>query len=120
MKDLLKSGRENKNLKTRQLSELAAIDQALISKFESGKRIPTENQVRVLAQILEINLDLLLVAWYKSRLESNLDFNTNSIKAIIEIFKEKGLSLSQNEEKENKIAEILSEIDNLKNRLNNI
>lgn len=120
MKELLKSGRENKNLKTRQLAELAAIDQALISKFENGKRIPTENQVFILAQILELNLDILLVAWYKLRLESNLDFNTNSIKAIIKIFEEKGLKINQNEDKENKIASIMAEIDNLKNKLINL
>jgi transcriptional regulator with XRE-family HTH domain len=120
MKDLLKSGRENKNLKTRQLAELASIDQALISKFENGKRIPTENQVKLLAQLLDLDLNVLMTAWYKIRLQTNLDFNTNAIKAIAEILEEKGITLDKTESKENKIAEILSEIDNLKNRLNNL
>lgn len=42
MKNLLKSSRENMGFSTRKLAELADIDQALISKFENGYRIPTK------------------------------------------------------------------------------
>ena len=38
MKLLLKNAREKKNLKTREVAQLLGIDQALISKFESGAR----------------------------------------------------------------------------------
>ena len=45
MKQLLKNAREKKNLKTREVAQLIGIDQALISKFESGSRKPTKDQI---------------------------------------------------------------------------
>jgi hypothetical protein len=50
----------------------------------------------------------------------NLDFNTNAIQAITEILEEKGIQMVQGENKENKIADILIEIDILKNKLSNL
>ena len=38
MRTLLKNAREEKGIKTRELAQLLGIDQALISKFESGSR----------------------------------------------------------------------------------
>ncbi|MBV2195652.1 MAG: helix-turn-helix domain-containing protein, partial [Flavobacterium sp.] len=42
MKEILKQARIDKELSTRKLAEIAKIDQALISKFENGFRIPTK------------------------------------------------------------------------------
>lgn len=120
MKHLLKNARELKGIKTNELARLTAIDPALISKFESGQRIPTENQIKVLASLLEINLNELLVAWYKQKLLHTIDFNTQSIQAIIELLQEKGVKLNQEESKENQISEILSEIEILKSKLSNL
>lgn len=119
MKDLLKIARENKNIRTRELAELTKIDQALISKFENGQRIPTEKQIKLLASVLEIDFDTLLVSWYKQKLLNRIDFNTQSIQAITDILKEKGIELNNNQ-KETQIAAILAEIDNLKNKLSNL
>ena len=120
MKHLLKNARELKGIKTRELARLATIDPALISKFESGQRIPTENQIRILASLLDINLNELLVAWYKQKIVHHIDFNSQSIQAIIELLQEKGVKINQEESKENQISEILSEIENLKKRLTNL
>jgi transcriptional regulator with XRE-family HTH domain len=46
MKTLLKEARELKGLK-REVAQLVGIDQALISKFESGIRRPTKEQVEI-------------------------------------------------------------------------
>jgi transcriptional regulator with XRE-family HTH domain len=119
MIDLLKNGRENKKITTRELASLTKIDQALISKFENGQRIPTELQIKVLASILEIDLNTLLVAWYKQKLLNRIDFNPQSIQAITEILNEKGITLTQSQ-KEVQIAAILSEIDTLKNKLSTL
>jgi transcriptional regulator with XRE-family HTH domain len=43
MKTLLKEARELKGLK-REVAQLVGIDQALISKFESGNRSPPKNR----------------------------------------------------------------------------
>jgi transcriptional regulator with XRE-family HTH domain len=120
MKDVLKTARESKNISTRELAKITKIDQALISKFENGNRIPTQKQIDILAAVLEINYNKLMVAWHKERLLNHLDFDTNAIQAITEILEEKGIKIIQDENKENKIADILSEIDNLKNRLSNL
>ena len=54
MKSLLKAARINKNLKTREIAQFLGIDQALISKFENGVRIPTKIQVKQLADFLDL------------------------------------------------------------------
>ncbi len=120
MKDLLKLGRENKNLKTRELAALTNIDQALISKFENGLRNPTEKQITLLSEILEINHKELQTAWYKQKLLHNFDFNPNAIAAITQILQEKGIEINQGETKENKLVDIMAEIDNLKSKLANL
>ena len=68
MRNLLKNAREKKGLKTRELAQLLSIDQALISKFESGTRKPTKAQVVKLASELEIDLEILMIAWIKERI----------------------------------------------------
>lgn len=119
MKDLLKNGRINKGFSTRKLAELSDIDQALISKFENGYRIPTKKQIQTLSQLLEVNLRELLVAWYKVKLDKNFDLNPFAIQAITEILQEKGIEVGNNK-KENQISEILDEIELLKQKLTSL
>ncbi len=103
MKEILKQARIAKGFSTRNLAELAKIDQALISKFENGFRIPTKKQIQTIAFILEIELPTLLVAWYKSKLLNNLDFNQFAIQAISQILQEKGIEVVK-ENQDHKIA----------------
>ncbi len=117
---LLKKGREENGFSTRQLSKMAGIDQALVSKFENGYRIPTRTQVEQLADLLRLDEKQLLVHWYKSKLLHHLDFNPYAIQAVTEILEEKGIKMASEDKKESKIAEILSEIENLKNKLENL
>jgi transcriptional regulator with XRE-family HTH domain len=67
MKELLKTAREQKNIKTRELARLLHIDQALISKFENGNRMPTKEQVYKLAEALDIDYETLLTSWLKEK-----------------------------------------------------
>jgi transcriptional regulator with XRE-family HTH domain len=67
MKELLKTAREQKNIKTRELARLLHIDQALISKFENGNRMPTKEQVFKLAEALNIDYQTLLTSWLKEK-----------------------------------------------------
>lgn len=118
LKDLLKKGREEKAYSVRKLAELSKTDQALISKFENGYRIPTKKQIQTLSQLLEIDLKSLLVAWYKVKLEHSFDLNPFSIQAITEILQEKGIEIQSNKEKE--ITSILDEIEILKQKLSGL
>ncbi|MBC7525572.1 MAG: helix-turn-helix transcriptional regulator [Flavobacterium sp.] len=120
MKNILKSARESKGLTTRELSIMAGIDPALINKFENGKRIPTEIQIENLSTILEIELSKLKIARYKELLNANFDFDTHLIQAISEILSEKGINLTNDVIKETKLANILDEIEVLKNKLSNL
>jgi len=68
MNVLLKNARKKKKLKTRELAQLIGIDQALISKFESGTRKPTKEQIKKLSEVLEIEYETLIIEWIKSRI----------------------------------------------------
>lgn len=68
MKSLLKNAREQKGLKTREVAQLLSIDQALVSKFESGTRKPTKDQITKLAALLEINFEMLMTVWLKEKI----------------------------------------------------
>lgn len=82
---LLKKGREEKQLKTRELAKILSIDQALISKFENGLRRPTREQIGRLATVLEIPYDTLLVAWLKDKVLKEVGIETLSLKVLKEV-----------------------------------
>lgn len=63
MKAMLKSAREAQGLKTVDLARLAGIDKALISKFESGDRMPTFEQLQKLSELLSIDFEQLHLKW---------------------------------------------------------
>jgi transcriptional regulator with XRE-family HTH domain len=67
MKTLIKVNRIEKKLKLREVASALGIDQALVSKFESGKRIPTETQVHQLAKVLSIDDNQLMALWLKEK-----------------------------------------------------
>lgn len=118
MKSLLKNAREQKGLKTRELAQLAGIDQALISKFESGTRKPTKDQIIKLSQLLEIDYEILMVAWLKEKILYEIGDDEFALKA---------LKVAEDEIKYNKtvsnlklstsLEKILKEIDILKDKL---
>jgi transcriptional regulator with XRE-family HTH domain len=58
--DTTQRGTRTKGLKKREVAQLVGIDQALISKFESGIRRPTKEQVK-LAILLEIDFESIMV-----------------------------------------------------------
>ncbi len=68
MKTLLKNARLKKGLMVRELAQSLGIDQALVSKFESGNRKPTQEQLKQLAHILDLDAKALKVLWLKERI----------------------------------------------------
>ncbi|MBS7253441.1 helix-turn-helix domain-containing protein [Flavobacterium branchiicola] len=118
MKLLLKNAREKKGFKTRELAQLAGIDQALISKFESGSRKPTKDQVIKLSQLLEIDYETLMVTWLKEKILYEIGDDEFALKALILVEQE-----IQNHKKEinsnlqSSYQIILNEIEVLKNNI---
>jgi len=115
MKILLKTQRKALGLKSRELAQLIGVDQALISKFESGERIPTEAQVKSLERVLKIQDKQLTILWLKEKILQELNYHPNASDAIqlvreeIEAYsKQSTINLAQD------INDLLEEIDALK------
>lgn len=115
MKDLLKKSREKKELKTREVAQLLGIDQALVSKFESGSRKPTKDQLAKLATLLEIDYETLLIAWLKEKILYEIGTDEIALKALHAAEEQIKYNVSFNQKKlSNTLQELLNEIDTLK------
>ncbi|WP_337965195.1 Fic family protein [uncultured Flavobacterium sp.] len=118
MKTLLKNAREQKGLKTREVAQLVGIDQALISKFESGTRKPTKDQISKLAQLLEIDYETLMIAWLKEKILYEIGDDEFALKALILAEQEIKYNKTVSKLKiSNTLEKLLNEIDLLKEKL---
>ncbi|MFV8341940.1 Fic family protein [Flavobacterium sp. XS2P39] len=118
MKTLLKNAREQKGLKTREVAQLLGIDQALISKFESGTRKPTRDQVVKLASLLEIDTETIMVAWLKEKILYEIGQDEFALKAILVAEQEiRYQSKSAKKKLPETLQKTLDEIDALKTKL---
>lgn len=118
MKTLLKNAREQKGLKTREVAQLLGIDQALISKFESGTRKPTKDQIPKFAQLLEIDYETLMIAWLKEKILYEIGDDEFALKALM--VAEQEIKYNQNVSKlkiSSTLENLLKEIDRLKAKL---
>ena len=121
MKKLIKNAREQKGLKTRELAHLLGIDQALISKFESGTRKPTKDQVVKLASLLEIDYETLMVAWLKEKILYEIGQDEFALKAL-QVAEEEIRYVAKNSsiKQSKKLESILVQIDVLKDKLDKL
>ena len=118
MKTILKTAREQKNIKTRELAQLLGIDQALISKFENGSRKPTRDQIVKLASVLEINFEKLMIAWLKEKIYAEIGDDQFAFEAIHQVKEEMAYYASfKRAPLSTKLEQIIKEIDGLKNEL---
>ncbi|WP_246236372.1 helix-turn-helix domain-containing protein [Flavobacterium ajazii] len=121
MKSLLKNAREKKGLKTREVAQILGIDQALISKFENGLRRPTRSQVTQLANLLEIDYEILIVAWLKEKILAEIEHEEFSLKALAAVEEELKYKKSVSKIKLSAILEkTLKEVDVLKVKLDTL
>jgi len=79
---VLKAKRKALKIRSVDLAKSLKIDQALISKYENNKRLPTKAQVKALSRILEIPYQELLVLYYKEFMLKYLSYDETSLKAI--------------------------------------
>ena len=87
MKTLLKSARELKGYTIREVAQQLIIDKALISKFESGTRKPTKEQIIKLAALLNIDQETLLIAWLKDKILEQIEDDPLALKVLQEVEK---------------------------------
>jgi len=118
MKNLIKTNRKQRNIKTRELAQLLGIDQALVSKFESGKRLPTRQQVDALAVHLDIDPDELLAQWLKEKLMHEVS-DYNIVSRALQLVQEETQSYSLKNESAS-FKKDLHAIDELKSQLDDL
>jgi len=119
MKSLLRNAREKKGLKTREVAELLQIDQALISKFESGQRNPTRKQVLQLAELLEIDTETIVVLWLKEKILRDIEGEPLGIKALAAAQTEIAPEPVQKTNSD-PLQKLLDEMDALKHKFENL
>ncbi len=117
MKALLRNARESKGLKTIEVARSLQIDQALISKFESGQRRPTKSQIIKLAELLDIDREMLLTAWLIEKILHEIEGQEFAIEAITAV----GKTLNPNSQSDSKtdpvaLQKLLDEMDALKHK----
>jgi Fic family protein/DNA-binding XRE family transcriptional regulator len=118
MKSILKNAREQKNLKTREVAQILGIDQALISKFESGTRKPTKEQISKLAALLEIDFETIMIAWLKEKILYEIGDNEFALKALLLVEQEiQNRNKKLSSEAFSSVKSILDQIDELKNQI---
>jgi len=121
MKTLLKNARNAKGLLTREVANLIGIDQALISKFESGKRLPTRKQIKSLSQHLEIPFEELQIVWLKEKILAEIG-NEYLASEALQLVKE-AISEYKNDSSISyapSLEKVLNEIDELKAKLDKL
>jgi Fic family protein/DNA-binding XRE family transcriptional regulator len=119
MRTMIKEAREKKGLMVREVAQALGIDQALVSKFESGSRKPTKEQIPRLAEILGLNKDKLLIAWMKERILYEIGNDNLALQALQLAEEEiKYQAHAQKKVLPKRLKGILADIDNLKKQLN--
>lgn len=122
MKNLIKTAREKKGLLVREVANELGIDQALVSKFESGARKPTRQQVVKLAEVLGIDANELLVQWLKEKIIYEIGDDELALQAMIAAeveLKMKQAALAKSKTPK-AVKTILKEIDLYKKKLNKL
>ena len=117
MNTLLKNAREAKGLKTREVAQLLGIDQALISKFESGTRKPTREQIPKLAKALDIDYEKLMTAWLVAAILYEIKDEEFGLKAMMVAEQQIKYQITPKKIISGKLQIILDEIDILKSKL---
>lgn len=121
MKTLLKNARIEKNLKLKEVAIQTEIDQALISKFESGNRKPTREQLKKLAQVLDIDITQLTIAWLKEKILYEIQDDHVGLEALRVAEAELLYKISSAKKKVSKnLKTILNEIDDLKKQIDTV
>ncbi|NRT34001.1 transcriptional regulator with XRE-family HTH domain [Clostridium beijerinckii] len=83
--------REERNLKQKELAELAGITEATLSRYENGKREPKGEIISKLANVLNVSTDYLL---------GRNDIITSSVQPKVNLAEQVGLKLIKELEKD--------------------
>jgi Fic family protein/DNA-binding XRE family transcriptional regulator len=118
MNNKIKETRISKNLKIREVAEALKVDASLISKFESGSRKPTREQVIKIAHLLELDAHDLLIDWFSNQIVENIGYGNFALE-VLSVAEEKIKYHTKIEyQAKDNLEILLNEIDDLKIKLN--
>ncbi len=120
MKSIIQNARKSKGMRSRELASLLGVDQSLISKFENGKRIPSESQLIQISNILGINLDELMKAWLMQKVLGDVKQYSFADEVLTMVQEELASYHPKRRFDDLSIEKTLGEIDSLKQQLDQI
>lgn len=80
--DKIRIEREKRGLLLRNVGSAIDVDQALISKYERGERVPSKEQVIRLAKYYKINEDDLMAIWLADKIINELQNEKMALRAM--------------------------------------
>lgn len=117
MIDFIKTARIKKKLKLKDVAQLLNVDSSLISKFESGVRKPTREQIIKLSHHLEIDAHDLLIDWLSEQVVDQIGYGNFALE-VLSVAEEKVRYYKKSELKTNEnLTKVLEKIDVLKEKL---
>jgi HTH-type transcriptional regulator, competence development regulator len=80
--EIIKFEREKRGLLLRHVGSVIDVDQALISKFERGERIPSKTQVKQLAKFYDLIENELIAAWLADKIVLEIKNEKMALRAV--------------------------------------
>jgi len=121
--DKIKELRLIKGLKTHELASYLGIDQSLISKYESGARKPTKEQITKLNLLFGCNQNELINVWLSDKILEDIkeyEYAGDVMNIVHEAIAgyQKLLNKNKTQELPKSLLKLLNEIDEIKNQIN--
>ena len=79
---LLKDARLSKNLSLKEVSESIGIDYTLFSRYESGSRMPSKNQLETIANYYGIDAKKLVLQWLSEKIYQEIKDEEYGLEAL--------------------------------------
>ena len=80
--DAIKNLRGEKELPLRKVAAYLDVDQAIVSKFEHGTRMPNRKQVIKLAELFNADEKTLLIKWLAAKVIYEIDDDEFAVEAM--------------------------------------
>lgn len=119
MKNLLRNARIEQGLKVREVAQKLGVDQALISRFENGQRLPTRKQIKELIQLLQLNEEIAITLWLKEKVIQEIGTDYQYVEQVMQLVSEdfQRYYIYPKIEISDELHVILNQIDDLKSQL---
>jgi len=115
------TARNKRQMLIKEVAIALGVDASLVSKFESGKRLPTKKQVFLLASILKIDADELMISWMSEQIISQYGDDNLALEAFKVAEQRVAYTIEQRKNAvPSSINKMLLEIDKFKKVLDNL